>query len=346
MKITNIDEINLILSDFPNFELSYETIIHNKVYNSDLILAIPEGKQVFIWFTIYKNENVCFLLELSQNKNVENIHIILACFDDYLCIYPGTILYGKMFKLNNNTNNINNKISNIKCVCIEDIYYYKGNKIINKNYCEKLHIFKNIFNNNILQCILTNNMMLFGLPLINTNFNNLLMDIKLLPYKIDYIKFRFTSKQQSNSILCLKYVDIKNSYNKYNQNNNYNQNITKAIFKVTPDIQNDVYNLYIFKNGKEEFYDVAFIPDYKTSVMMNKLFRNIKENRNLDLLEESDSEEEFENENSSKFVYLDKTYKMNCVFNNKFKKWIPVSVSNKDDRIISYNTLYNNKYKN
>ena len=34
------------------------------------------------------------------------------------------------------------------------------------------------------------------------------------------------------------------------------------------------------------------IPDYKTSVFMNDLFRTIKENKNLDLLEESDDEED------------------------------------------------------
>ena len=37
---------------------------------------------------------------------------------------------------------------------------------------------------------------------------------------------------------------------------------------------------------------------------MNSLFRNIKENGNLDLLEESDDEEEFENIALDKFVYL------------------------------------------
>ena len=35
---------------------------------------------------------------------------------------------------------------------------------------------------------------------------------------------------------------------------------------------------------------------------MNKLFRNIKENNNLDLLEESDSEDEFENIQLDKYV--------------------------------------------
>jgi hypothetical protein len=60
---------------------------------------------------------------------------------------------------------------------------------------------------------------------------------------------------------------------------------------------------------------------------MNKLFRNIKENDNLDALEESDDEEEFENELTNKFVYLDKSYKMICQYNNKFKKWLPIKIS-------------------
>ena len=41
---------------------------------------------------------------------------------------------------------------------------------------------------------------------------------------------------------------------------------------------------------------------------MNKLFRDIKENANLDLLEESDNEEEFENVNIDRFVHLNKEY--------------------------------------
>ena len=69
---------------------------------------------------------------------------------------------------------------------------------------------------------------------------------------------------------------------------------------------------------------IASIPDYKTSVFMNALFRNIKENRSLDALEESDDEDEFENTNIDKFVDLTKKIKMKCIFNYKFKKWTPI----------------------
>jgi hypothetical protein len=72
---------------------------------------------------------------------------------------------------------------------------------------------------------------------------------------------------------------------------------------------------------------------------MNKLFRNIKENQNLDALEESDDEEEFENEREDKFVFLERSFKMNCQYNSKFKKWVPLSLAAKGDRIISTNLL-------
>ena len=93
------------------------------------------------------------------------------------------------------------------------------------------------------------------------------------------------------------------------------------IFICKPDIQNDIYHLYTLDN---EYIGLSAIPDYKTSVMMNNLFRIIKENNDLDALEESDDEEEFENSNVDKFVNLDKSYKIECNFNNKFKKWVPI----------------------
>ena len=111
-------------------------------------------------------------------------------------------------------------------------------------------------------------------------------------------------------------------------NSNSNSNEISKVFYVKPDIQNDIY--YLYKINTVNFSlisdEIAHIPDYKTSVLMNKLFRNIKENINLDSLEESDDEEEFENIQIDKFVDLNKTFKMRCIFNYKFRKWVPVNV--------------------
>jgi hypothetical protein len=59
---------------------------------------------------------------------------------------------------------------------------------------------------------------------------------------------------------------------------------------------------------------------------MNALFRKIKENVNLDSLEESDDDEEFEDDRIDKYVYLEKELKMKCQLNPKFKKWVPKSL--------------------
>ena len=98
----------------------------------------------------------------------------------------------------------------------------------------------------------------------------------------------------------------------------------EKVFNVTPDIQNDIY--YLQDPDSLANVEKAYIPDYSTSVMMNRLFRNIKENENLDALEESDDEEEFEDQNIDKFVYLKKSYNMLCKYNHKFKKWIPITI--------------------
>jgi hypothetical protein len=109
----------------------------------------------------------------------------------------------------------------------------------------------------------------------------------------------------------------------------------EQVFICRPDIQDDIYYVYCLNDElKEEQHGIAHIPNYNTSVMMNKLFRIIKENNNLDALEESDDEEEFENEDISKFVHLDKSYKMICQFNHKFKKWTPIKLANEKSEII------------
>ena len=121
--------------------------------------------------------------------------------------------------------------------------------------------------------------------------------------------------------------------------------LTAAVVKELRDrfsigvITNDIYKLHIHSgvNGAV-FYQNAFIPDYKTSVMMNNYFRIIKENENLDLLEESDDEEEFENINPDKFVYLNKQLNFECIYNKKFKKWVPIKKTN-NKKIVNLTTI-------
>ena len=320
------EDFQLVLQDFPNFELSYEIITHKKVFGASAILAIPEGKKCFAWFTTFKNVSVCFLLELNENKHIINVQIITTSFSDNLAL--GTIFYGTSFKHKNTS-----------YFCIEDIYYYAKKPYYNLSYFSKLEKFKDIFKNDISQTAFVNKFTIFGLPLILNDMSLIIKEIQLLPYNISEIKFRFFENGNSKKILVMKYfTPITKLQFKQKQENCL---LKEAIFKIIAQIEPDIYYLFVYKNGNYEYYDIACIPDYKTSVMINKLFRNIKENDNLDAIEESDTEEEFQDYREDKYVYLDKSFKIKCEYNNKFKKWTPVSLAGKNDRIISISALKN-----
>jgi len=324
-----------IIKRFPNIELSYERINHNKVHNKthdkykhcNLFSAIPKGKEVFAWFTYYNNQKVCIILYLNdlisrKEKLFSNIEITSCIFDSSLCL--GTIFFGTIFHSNKN-----------KYFCIQNIHFYKGNNIDYYYFQKKLALMMTIFNNEIKNKAYTQKQIIFGLPIMSENKDTLINKLDTLPYQILYIQCLYLHKH--SIIYNLPYTRVYYS-------NNY-ENAPTLIFNITPSIQNDIYLLHCFHNNKfKHFYDFAFIPDYNTSVMMNKLFRIIKENDNLDLLEESDDEDEFQNINLDKFVYLDKTVSMICSFNFRFKKWVPIKYSN-SKKICNLYTL-NNFVKN
>jgi hypothetical protein len=72
---------------------------------------------------------------------------------------------------------------------------------------------------------------------------------------------------------------------------------------------------------------------------MNSLFRRIKENQNLDAIEESDDEEEFENISFDKYVDLTKELLMEFRFHNKFKKWVPMRVVDSRQKVVHIGLL-------
>ena len=108
----SIDEKNSVMKRFPEIELSYEDILHRKVY-TDAYLIIPKGKKFIAWFTYFKNQRVCLFLELNRSQNVCDISIKPVCFDSELAL--GTILYGTFFTYNNSN-----------YYSIENIHIYKG----------------------------------------------------------------------------------------------------------------------------------------------------------------------------------------------------------------------------
>jgi len=340
-----------ILADFPKIKLSYETFMHKKVFDANIVMAIPVGKKCFAWFTTKNEKNVCYLLEIGADKQIEKYHMVACCFHESLSI--GTILYGTFFFHEKR-----------RFFTIEDIIYYKGKNIQSALYLDKLRLFESMFANDLGQNSYSSAFITFGLPMMSNDTNTLLAQIDCTQ-SFMYFQYRYFNKP---TICRVKSYIIMQSNDQYDitisntttkqqivheqhhhlppvppppppphlspppiraqpRMNNKQYPIYERIFSIRPDLQNDIYHLRDPAN--KSLIGTAYIPDYKTSVMMNKLFRNIKENANLDSLEESDSDDEFENDRVDKFVYLDREYTMTCVYNHKFKKWVPLRVIEK-----------------
>ena len=179
----------------------------------------------------------------------------------------------------------------VRCFIVDDMFMFKGTKLT-CNYAAKLDLFHELFTKYVSPSIKVKSQVLFMLPQMS------MTSIMNPPYKVYNI--RIINLQGPT-----KYYKFK-SQNKF--------------FLVKPTIKSDIYELY--EHGK--FHSFAFVDTFKQSVMMNDLFRVVTENHNLDLIEESDSED-FENSDPLKYV-LDKEYTMECRWNPTFKKWSPVSV--------------------
>ena len=324
-------EKHSLLERFPPFELSYET--HKKVQQDipseyNIAIYIPTGKKYFIWFTFFKDKDGYFIMELNKDKKI--VHMEWVEYESILSL--GTILYATC-------------LYEKETYIIEDIYYYKGIPLKNINYSEKLGFIYFFLSEHKLGFFLPKYKLvdLVDGPIeeipIQTNYTIHHIQYRTLTRILPYINVKpnvfstttTTTKTEpaiqissSTPIITPIKIDYTKPQYKY-----------PTIFQVSADIQNDIYHLYAFgKKSKPIYYNVAYIPNYRSSIFMNTLFRKIRENANLDLIEESEDEEEFENIKEDKFVDLEKIIPMECVFHTKFKKWIPIKVVDKKEKII------------
>lgn len=310
-----------ILRNFPEIKLSYVKNVHKKVTRTaNIYIAIPKGKKYFIWFRTYKGTPHCFLLEIdSYKKGIRSISKKICCFDEILCSGKGTIIYGTQFNH-----------ENLTLFSTEDIFYFKGDNLTSYDLCEKLYNLDELFNNYIKQYFHNKNNIIIGLPVMKSSRKDLINEIEKINYSIYAIQLRYYKG------------------NDFFLNERYTDQIYKRTFHIKADITDDIYSLYVLDSKKQTLilHGTAIIPDYKTSVLMNRLFRRIKENENIDLIEESEDEDEFENISSTKYI-KDIEHAMECVYMVKYKRWKPINIS-QSKKISFNNEIYsiekNNKY--
>jgi len=337
MKLLDKNILNVLLTRFPfNNKKNYinQTNDSSILFSNDPLYYIlkPKGKRSYIWFTYYEKKFLTLLIFINDfnclNNNTNEFYEININYDNTLC-YNNVLLSGLYFtkKIVNNNKNNNTKITNYFVLNNFENYNIYNSIIKKNNFNNNFKIRLNLFN--ILLPLINNNNFKICLPNIEYDYNSIIKYIYNTSFNYHSIEIYNNNKYLGNYLLN-NYTNLNNSI----KNNNIN-----ATFKVIPCINNDIYSLFITNNKNEEYFDLALIDSYKTSIFMNKLFRKIIENTNLDKIEESDDEEEFENINNDKYVNLNSSYNILCNYNHIFKKWIPIKLSNYP--IIEKNKLNN-----
>jgi hypothetical protein len=338
MELTH-NQIENLVQRFPKLELSYETFAHKKVSsNYNICISVPVGKKQFAWFTFYGSDDVCYLMDINKDQKIVKVVKIDVAFHHKLAL--GTVLYGTMCIIDEK-----------QVFIIEDIYNFCGLPTKQFTFGEKLTYFHTLMTQYL-------SFSFFALPYMSLvkGDNSLLESLQFYEsmvtktaYATHHVQFRSSEtispylnhtykKKQEQAIVYEPDVIL---FPRADLNYMAQSMLRTAVFRVTADIQNDVYHLFAYegKTQSNVYVNIAYIGTRHLSVYMNKLFRNIRENDNVDYGEESEDEDTFQNVNPDKYVDLKKDYKMNCVFNNKFKKWVPVSVVDSKTRCVNINDL-------
>ena len=341
--------MNLTLkSAFPinNFKLAYETAAHKQVFNAnyDVCLAIPIGKKAYLWIT---NNNECFIVDKTgvyftlTNVLTENLQ--------------NTVFYGSLpTSLSESTD-----FEDLNYFVLEDIYYFNGKSTATLNFQERLET--------ILQC-LQNNFVYDGnktpdflvvLPVMAKSvpdnlFNHLYWDnlCNSAAYKTHHLQYRSSIMQLPylNQKTAIEAVELPSAADYYVHRDpcktvspKIMQRIKEAVFITQADIQDDVYHLFAYNPtspDKKTYINVAFIATLKDSIFMNKVFRKIRENDNIELGEESEDEDTFQNIQPNKYVDTNKFVKIRYKYLTKWRKWAPIAIAHAKDKVISLNQLY------
>jgi len=337
-------------SRFPleNNKLAYETNIANgkpipKEY--DLCLAIPFGKRAYLWHTFSpKKTNVAMILELNRENQIGNIHFLQMKPGRLSCDFElGTIVSGVLYE----------EEMQEKVFIVDDIHMYKGQMLSKKTFHLKSGFLLDFLRHTSDSSSPYEYRIRF--PVFWKPGSEI--PISEIPYNIRHIQYRasrdilphynvsLARKPISTPILYTQTptptLEKQQKIYNWNWKFDYSKSTYRktAIFYVKADIMYDVYHLGSIYPGsapstaihpnsdtdenKIVFCQHALILNYKTSIFMNGIFRNIRENANIDAIEESDDESDFENIQENKYVDLDKVVKMECSFHYKFKKWMP-----------------------
>ena len=371
MQFTTVDRKDVVVLQSMLFgsalgksmKISYEVNSYKKV-SGDTFYVIPRGKKCMVWFTVYKNapEVVFFDLDPRDHSKVKFVSIRKVhpkCAAPSLFQGAGTVLYGTLFAHGAR-----------QLFGVENIHVYRNACIDHLSIRDKDAMLHDIFANEGLGTVpptSTEDFVWFGVAAKYGTYAEALRAANTpseIPYSVYAIQARYHTQtdnkyyqncqNQSQGPLATTHQYQQQQQQQQQQQphhqqhqhqqqpqqpqqqpqyRQYQQQPASKVFLVSPEPQVDMYTLRCPVTRAMES-EPAHIGDYKTSAMMNTIFRNVRENASLDAIEESDDEDAFQNSQmrqlNGHIKYDDSTthvdVAMVCTYNYKFKRWSPVKL--------------------
>jgi hypothetical protein len=362
-------QITNLSNRLPKLELSYETVVHKKVSTIyDICVSIPTGKRQFAWFTYDEDGDVCYLMDLTRDGKIGRIAQVSdsknqtandstaknqtaknqtaknqtandsttkdsTTKDSTTKFAFGTILYGTLCD-----------VEGLSFFIADDIYYYKGIYMKPLAFGEKMGYLTDVIGNMDSTSVIFKMACMETITSVDAENQTLKLESayvshhlqyrassQIMPYLNHTVKPRsFAPAQAVEPKIYIPRNDLDFGAPAYK---------SETVFRVMADVQSDIYLLYAYNETAFEFVDIAYIGSRKESAFMNSLFRNIRENLNVDYGEESEDEDMFQNTSVDKYVDLKLEYRMICSFHHKFKKWVPVRTVDAKTRCVNLSQL-------
>ena len=353
VKIISGEEMHQFMNAFPtSIRISYGKKLHKK---SDLSpkpsthVLVPKGTKAYAWFTSYMGSPVCAMIDLDRQGTPSKIRIHPTIFETSLSY--GTILYGTM------VNSIAGKHKYLVC---DNVFQYKGADMTHSSYSDKLSTIHTVMRDDISSTVYSHNFMSFATPCMFDSFDaaaHTMQHSSLMaytPYCVqswlngDSRPYGIVHSQEFASFCGASNGPVSNggsrvptptntsSGNSFSQlstpttgptrqvpSNNVSRPATTTNLMIRCESAQDTYSYY---DERSRTRKNLCVPTFKNSVTMNTIFRNYKENTNLDAMEESDSDDDFEDISDDKYSHVGEERNISCVYDKALSGWVGVGV--------------------
>jgi hypothetical protein len=340
-----------------SMKISYEINTYKKVSASGFYI-IPRGKKCIVWLTVYKGAQDAIFFDVDPRDHSKIKFVSIRAihpsqqfhFNDFQG--SGTVLYGTLFTHGPDQQQF---------FAVENIHVYENACVDHLNVVQKDELLYTLFSKSGSYSgtharVHAHTQVLFGVAVKCGTYAEALKVANtpsIVPYSVYAIQGRFHTQTDN------KYY--QNCQSQTGGDNKYPQGGDKRplkplcgggdkrplkplcaesntfpqggggggkLFMVSPQFRVDMYTLRCpITNVVEP--EPAHVGDYKTSVLLNSIFRTVRENASLDAAEESEDEEVFQ---ASQQMHIEGYISssspperaMICTYNYKFKRWVPL----------------------